>query len=78
MDMDMDMSSGAPFTPLNDSGVDFSNETQAFNFLQDVLDDSYFQIVSVQYTRYFWYGIVVMIGIATTCNLICVVLLRAR
>ena len=79
MDMDMDMSSGAPsFTPLNDSDIDFSNETQAFNFLQDILDDSYLQIIGNRYARYFWYGIVVLISIATICNLILVGILRAR
>lgn len=79
MDMDMDMSSGAPsFTPLNDSGIDFSNETQAFNFLQDILDDSYLQIIGNRYARYFWYGIVVLISIVAIYNLMWVGILRAR
>jgi hypothetical protein len=69
--MDMNMDSGEPsgFVPLNDSGVDFHNQTQAFNFLQEILDDSYLQVESNRYARYFWYGIVVFIGLAATSNL---------
>jgi len=69
---------GGGFVPLNDSGVDFSNETQAFNFLLEVLDDSYLQVVGNQYARYFWYGVVVFIGLATMCNLVWRAILRAR
>ncbi|KAI9679713.1 MAG: hypothetical protein M1822_007319 [Bathelium mastoideum] len=81
--MDMDMGSmssdgGGGFVPLNDSGVDFSNETQAQDFLSEILDDSYSQVVSNQYARYFWYGIVVFIGIAAICNFSWRAILRAR
>jgi len=78
--MDMNMGSGGSggFVPLNDSGVDFSNETQAFNFLQNILDDSYLQVESNRYARYFWYGVVVLLGIAAACNLLWKVMLRAR
>ena len=74
------MSSGGSngFMPLNDSAVDFSNQTQAFNFLQEILDDSYLQIESKRYARYFWYGIVVVIVVATTCNLLWKAILHAR
>ncbi|KIW13787.1 hypothetical protein PV08_08978 [Exophiala spinifera] len=67
--MDMSIGGGSSsFTPLNDSGVDFSNETQAFDFLGDILDDTYLQVVSNQYARYFWYGVVTVIGLATIFN----------
>ena len=64
--------------PLNDSGVDFSNETQAFNFLGEILNDSYFQAVGNQYARYFWYGILEVIGLATIFNLFSRRLLKHR
>ena len=68
--MDMSMGSGsASLTPLNDSGVDFSNFTQAYDFQQEILDDSILQVIANSYARYFWYGIVVVIGVATLCNI---------
>jgi ferric-chelate reductase len=80
MDMGgMDMGSGdSSMTPLNDSGVDFSNETQAFNFLQEILDDTYLQVDGNQAARKFWYGIVVVISAATICNAIWVGILHQR
>lgn len=59
---------GSGFMPLTTAGVDFHNETQAFNFLQEVLDDSYFQIESNAFARYFWYAMVCTIGVATIFN----------
>jgi ferric-chelate reductase len=56
-------------TPLNDTGVDFSNFTQAYNFQQEILNDSILQVIANSYARYFWYGIVVVIGIATVFNI---------
>lgn len=80
--MDMGMGSGGSggsgFVPLNASGVDFANETQAFDFLQDILDDSYLQVVGNQYARYFWYGIVVVLGLATACNVVWKTMLQIR
>jgi ferric-chelate reductase len=68
--MDMSMSGGSSsLTPLNDSGVDFSNYTQAYNFQQEILDDSILQVIANSYARDFWYGIVVVIGIATLFNI---------
>ncbi|KAF8849426.1 ferric reductase-like protein like transmembrane component [Acephala macrosclerotiorum] len=67
--MDMSMGSGSSsLTPLNDSGVNFSNFTQAYNFQQEILDDTILQVIVNSYARYFWYGIVVVIGIATLSN----------
>jgi len=65
-------------TPLNDSGVDFSNFTQAYNFQQEILNDSILQIIANQYATDFWYGIVVVIGIATIFNVTRKILLRMR
>ncbi len=74
-----DSSSSIPtITPLNDSGVDFSNYTQAFNFQQEILDDSILKIIASQYAKNFWYGILVVIGIATMFNVIQKSLLRMR
>jgi hypothetical protein len=71
MDMSMPMgggSSSSQLTPLNDSGVDFSNWTQAFNFQQEILDDSIIQVIANYYARAFWYGVVVVIAIGTISN----------
>lgn len=77
--MDMSMGSGSSsLTPLNDSGVDFSNFTQAYNFQQEILDDTILQVIANSYARYFWYGVVVLIGIATLFNIGRKVHLRLR
>ncbi|CAK7223692.1 ferric-chelate reductase Frp1 [Sporothrix eucalyptigena] len=78
--MDMDgMGSGDDSSmPLNASGVDFSNATQAFNFLQDILDDTTLQVDGNHAATHFWYGVVVAVGIAAVCNFISAVSLRMR
>ncbi|EME83283.1 uncharacterized protein MYCFIDRAFT_203575 [Pseudocercospora fijiensis CIRAD86] len=70
MDMEMEMggSSSSSMTPLSADGVDFSNGTQAMDFLSDLLDDTYLKIDGANYAKYFWYGIVVVVGIATLFN----------
>lgn len=79
MDMSMDNSSSSmTLVPLNDSGVDFSNFTQAYNFQQEILDDTILQIIANEYATDFWYGIVVVIGIATIFNVTRKVLLWMR
>jgi ferric-chelate reductase len=68
--MDMPMGGGSSsLMPLNDSGVDFSNFTQAYNFQQEILDDSILQVIANAYARYFWYGIVVVIGLGFISNI---------
>ncbi|MCJ1355184.1 MAG: hypothetical protein MMC33_005175 [Icmadophila ericetorum] len=83
----MDMSSGMPggyvgmdgtYVPLNDSGVDFSNETQAFNFLQLILDDTDWQVIGNYHARNFWYGVCVVVGIAAIFNWIQVLDMKLR
>lgn len=68
----------ASSAPLNDTGVDFSNNTQAMDFLGELLDDSDLQISGNAFARYFWYGIVVVIGIAAVFNIIQNTTLRVR
>lgn len=53
---------------LSAAGVDL-NQTQAADFLDDILDDTVFQVTGNQYARYFWYGVVVVIGIAGLLNI---------
>jgi ferric-chelate reductase len=74
----MDMGADSISAPLNDTGVDFSNGTQAFSFLQEMLDDSDFQITSNAFARYFWYGVVIVIGIAAVANIVQMTTLKMR
>lgn len=69
-----DSSSGA----LSPDGVDFSNSTQANDFLTELLDDSTLMVTSNQYARYFWYGVVVVIGLAALVNIFTQLTLRMR
>jgi ferric-chelate reductase len=78
MDMGMGGESSNGFVPLNDFGVDFKNETQAFTFLQEILDDSYLQVDANRYARYFWYGIVVVVFLAAITNRLWTSLLQSR
>lgn len=74
----MGSSEGSSSTPLNSSGMDFSNRTQALDFLGQILDDSVFQVTGNQYARYFWYGVVVVIGIAGIFNFVEMMTLKNR
>lgn len=69
---------GDGLAPLNASGVDFSNETQAMDFLGAMLDDSVLQIYGNAYARDFWYGVVVFLGVAGISNAIWRVTLKMR
>ena len=64
--------------PLNASGVDFSNETQAMQFLGEMLDDTVLQVYANAYARDFWYGVVVFLGLAGISNAIWRVTLKMR
>lgn len=46
--------------PLNHTGVDFGNATQAADFLSALLDDTELQIVGSQSAVYFWYAVAVL------------------
>lgn len=69
---------GSSSGPLSPAGVDFSNETQASNFLSEILDDTYLQLDGNNAARNFWYGIVVVMAIAGICNVIWQGTLHAR
>ena len=63
---------------LNATGVDFANDTQAMDFLGEILDDTDLQISGNAFARYFWYGIVIVIGIAAICNILQTTILHLR
>jgi len=76
-DMDMGGDSDSQM-PLSATGVDFSNSTQASDFLDNLLDDSTLQVTGNQYARYFWYGVVAVVAIAAMFNLFHLIRLRMR
>jgi ferric-chelate reductase len=76
--MDMTMGGGPMSGPFYASGVDFSNYTQAYNFFQEILDDSILQPVGQQTARNFWYGIIVVVGITAICKTVWTVVLHSR
>ncbi|CAD6568412.1 MAG: hypothetical protein ASARMPREDX12_001404 [Alectoria sarmentosa] len=63
---------------LNATGVNFSNDTQAMDFLGEILDDSDLQISANAFARYFWYGIVLVIGITALFNAVQKTILQLR
>ncbi len=80
MDMGSSMTMGGAPTdsPLNASGIDFSNSTQASTFLGEILDDSVFQIEANMYARNFWYGACAIIGICAISNVTQKAIVRMR
>ena len=56
-------------TPLYATGFNLSDPDQAMTFLSMMLDDSVLQIWGNDYARYFWYGVVTIIGIFAVTNL---------
>ncbi|MCJ1246122.1 hypothetical protein MMC30_003327 [Trapelia coarctata] len=63
---------------LTTDGYNMSNATDQMAFVEALLDDSDFIHVEMAYSAYFWYGIVVVIGIATFINFSSKLTLRAR
>lgn len=61
--MDMSMNGGGSMGPLSPKGVDFSNTTQASDFLGAILDDDELKIIGNRYAVYFWYGVAVAVAI---------------
>lgn len=55
---------------LNPDQYDMNNETQAINFLSQLLDDSVLQYNAQDFSRYFWYGIVAVIGLFSLFNIL--------
>ncbi len=73
------MMGGAPTdSPLNASGIDFSNSTQAAMFLGEILDDTQFQIDGNMYARNFWYGVCAVIGTCAFFNVAQKITFRLR
>ena len=72
MDMGGSMDTGGTSSdfPLNASGVNLSNSTQATAFLGEILDDTEFQVDGNIHARNFWYGICAVIGICTIFNVL--------
>ena len=70
MDMGDTMMMGGASTdaPLNASGVDFSNSTQASMFLGEILDDTEFQVDGNMYARNFWFGVCAVIATCAFFN----------
>lgn len=71
MDMGDTMTMGGALdgSPLNATGVDLTNSTQAADFLGEVLDDTQLQVDGNMYARDFWYGVVVVIGFFAISNM---------
>jgi len=63
---------------LTADGYNMSNSMDQMAFVEALLDDSDFIHVEMAYSAYFWYGIVVVIGIATFINFSSKFTLRAR
>jgi ferric-chelate reductase len=80
MDMTMMMGMGGDSSdsPLNASGVDFSNSTQAANFLGEIFDDTVFQVDGNMYARTFWYGVCAVIGTSAFFNIVQKITFRMR
>jgi hypothetical protein len=75
----MDMNSSEAMPPdLTDAGMNMTNLTIAYSFLQDILDYTGFQPEDETIDEAFWYGIVIVIGIAAIFNLIQWTTLRIR
>ncbi|MCJ1380844.1 hypothetical protein MMC17_003953 [Xylographa soralifera] len=79
--MDMDggdsaMPTGGP--GLSDMGMDMSNVTVASDFLAAILDDTDLQPFDWAIIGAFWYGIVVVIFLATVINFLCWATLKTR
>ncbi|KAK0945061.1 ferric-chelate reductase Frp1 [Friedmanniomyces endolithicus] len=65
----MPMPVGSGLMLVDPSQFDLTNDTQAADFLGQMLDDSILQFDAQNYSRYFWYGIVGFIGVAAVYNL---------
>ena len=78
VDMDMGGDSSMGFAPLSDAGMNMTNSTVAMDFLMELLDDSDFQPVDIALSCAFWYGIVLVIGIAAMINIACIATSKSR
>lgn len=74
----MDMGGDSSNAPLNATGVDFNNSTQAADFLSALLDDDQLKVTGNAYARYFNYGLAVIVGIAALFRIARWLTLKAR
>lgn len=63
------MSLNDGLVPLYPDQFDLNNATQNADFLGALLDDSILQYNAQDFTRYFWYGILIVIAFFTLCNI---------
>ncbi|KAF8853911.1 putative FRE ferric reductase-like transmembrane component [Acephala macrosclerotiorum] len=56
-------------TPLSTNGLNMTDVDVQTEFLAQILNDSELQVTSNYYARAFWYGIVIVIALATCLNL---------
>ncbi|TKA78783.1 hypothetical protein B0A49_00815 [Cryomyces minteri] len=64
--------------PLSTDGLDMTNSTIQAAYLAAILDDTELQIVGNRFAEDFWYGIAVVIFIATLLNVIQRMVSRSR
>ena len=57
-----------PIDHLSPNGVDLRNQTQAAEFLEQLLNDDQLKIIGNAYARYFWYGVAAVIAVSTIVN----------
>lgn len=67
MDMMMNMEP-IRLSPLSPDGVDFSNSTQAGDFLDDLLDDDILKLISKNFATRFWFGIAALCLVVAALN----------
>jgi ferric-chelate reductase len=79
----MTMTSSSPSSTVTaadgspSSGMDMSNATDPrMDLLMQLLDDTELQVISNSYAKRFWYGVVVIIGLAALLHII--IRLRSR
>ena len=78
MVMDTGGDSASMDSELTASGFNLSNSTDAMEFLEQLLDDGELQPVNINMSQIFWYGIVIVIGLAAFANAVQSVVLRSR
>jgi len=76
--MDMGMGMDNMTGPLTDAGMNMSNITVAYDFLQDILNMAPFQPMDQAVAEAFWYGIIIVITIGALVNFTQYLTLKAR
>jgi hypothetical protein len=58
--------------------MDMTNETVQMEILMDILYDTELQVTSNSYATRFWFGVIVVIGLATIFNIVLRMVSRSR